>query len=305
MERVLITGITGKSGEYLCDEILSNINKLQDYYFGFVVRNKEKARLISKKINHCSIYIGDLDDDVFLKRVFSDGYTLLLHIAGIQKSLNTVKAAINSGVKWMILVHTTGIFSKYKAAGEGYRTIESKIKKLLLGKEIALTILRPTMIYGNIHDGNVAVFMKMVYKLRLFPVVNHANYELQPVWCGDLGKAYYQVLTHPNSTQNKEYNLSGGSPLLLIDMFKIMASKLGVTNRFVNVPFWLAYSLAWLLYFITIGKIDFREKVQRLVEPRVFSYEAASRDFGYAPLTFEDGIDGEIEEFKRTLKNKQ
>ena len=176
MERVLITGITGKSGEFLFEEIASNIDKLHDYYFGFVVRNKEKARFISNKLENCSVYIGDLNDEVFLERVFSDGYTSLLHIAGIQKSLNIVRAAVIGGVKWMILVHTTGIFSRYKAAGEGYRIIESKIHNLLSGKEIALTILRPTMIYGNVHDGNVAVFMKMVYKLRIFPVVNHANY---------------------------------------------------------------------------------------------------------------------------------
>ena len=172
---------------------------------------------------------------------------------------------------------------------------------MLQGTDVAKTILRPTMIYGNLHDENVAVFMKMVYKLRLFPVVDHAKYELQPVWCGDLGKAYYQVLTHPETTKNKEYNLSGGRPILLLDMFKVMASKLGVKNRFISVPFWVAYSGSWALYILSLGRVDFREKVQRLVEPRVYSHELATHDFGYTPVTFEEGIDGEIEEFKRYL----
>ena len=34
-------------------------------------------------------------------------------------------------------------------------------------KGVSLTILRPTMIYGNINDRNVSVFMKMVYKLMV------------------------------------------------------------------------------------------------------------------------------------------
>lgn len=220
-----------------------------------------------------------------------------MHIASIGLSSQLVELAVKHGVKRLILVHTTGIYSKYKAAGEGYRQIENHIEKLVDGLDIQLTYLRPTMIYGNINDKNVSVFMKMVDKLRIFPVVNGAKYELQPVWCGDLGKAYYQVLINPKTATKRNYNLSGGRPIMLIDMLKVMAKELGVTNRFVSVPFGLAYSLAWLLYIITFLKIDFREKVQRLVESRTFSYEDATRDFGYKPLTFEEGIKSEIEEY--------
>lgn len=173
-----------------------------------------------------------------------------------------------------------------------------------MGKGITKTVLRPTMIYGNLRDGNVSIFMKMVYNLRVFPVVNNAAYELQPVWCGDLGKAYYQVLTHPN-TRGKDYNLSGGRPIQLIDMFKVMAEKMGVKNRFVNVPYWIAYTGSWMLYLCTFGKKDFREKVQRLVEPRVFSHNDATRDFGYDPLPFEEGVNGEIEEFLSLVSTKR
>lgn len=214
-----------------------------------------------------------------------------------------VEAAVRVGVKRLILVHTTGIYSKYKAAGEGYRQIEKKVEQLVEGKDIQLTYLRPTMIYGNVHDANVVIFMKMVDKLRIFPVVNGAKYELQPVWCGDLGKAYYQVLMNPETATKRNYNLSGGQPIMLLDMFKVMAKYLGVKNTFISVPFPIAYGLAWMLYLVTIGKKDFREKVQRLVEPRTFDHTDATRDFGYEPVNFEDGVKGEIMEYL-TLRNK-
>lgn len=299
MKKVFVTGITGKSGLFLLDEIEKA--KDESFAYTFLVRSKVKAQEIKERCPGASICLGSYDDAELLREEFSKGYDVLLHIAGIQSSLKVIEPAIKGGVKWMILVHTTGIYSKYKAAGEMYRNIEAEIDRMIDGKDIAKTILRPTMIYGNLQDRNVAVFMKMVYKLRLFPVVNHANYELQPVWCGDLGKAYFQVLTHPDATQNKDYNLSGGKPILLIDMFKVMAKKLGVKNRFVNVPFWFAYSFAWILYVCSFCKIDFREKVQRLVEPRVYSYELATKDFGYNPVNFDNGIDVEIDEFKKTL----
>jgi len=174
-----------------------------------------------------------LDDRCFLQEVFSqENYDTILHIAGISKSLLLVKEAIKAHVKWLILVYTTGIYSKYKAAGEMYRNIESKIYEIIAGKDIALTILRPTMIYGTLEDGNISVFMKMVDRFRIFPVVNGCKYELQPVYCGDLGG-----LMHSKTTENKNYVLSGGGPILLIDMLKEMANQLGVKNTFISIPF--------------------------------------------------------------------
>ena len=231
------------------------------------------------------------------------GGKILLHIASIGYSEQLVATAVKANVKRLILVHTTGIYSKYKAAGEGYRQIERKIDDIVKGSDVLLTYLRPTMIYGNVRDANVVIFMKMVDKLRLFPVVNGAKYELQPVWCGDLGKAYYQVLMHPETAIKRNYNLSGGKPIMLIDMFKVMAKYLGVKNTYISVPFPIAYTMAWLLYITTFGKKDFREKVQRLVEPRTFEHTDATNDFGYNPVTFEEGVKREADEYQ-ALRNK-
>lgn len=299
MIKVLVTGVTGKSGLYFYNELKNNASKLSDYQFDFIVRNEQKAKekLDCRTLNQ-NLKIGSLEDKLFINSVlFGGGYSVLLHIAGIGRSLDLVDTAVKYGVKRLILVHTTGIYSKYKAAGEAYRVIESKIEKIIENRDVKLTYLRPTMIYGNINDHNVAIFMKMVDKLRIFPVVDGAKYELQPVWCGDLGKAYYKVLMSPETAVKRNYNLSGGKPILLIDMFKVMAQYLGVKNKFISVPFWLAYSLAWIAYLLSFSTFDYREKVQRLVEPRTFEYTDAANDFGYSPLSFEDGIKMEIDEY--------
>ncbi len=304
MKRVLVTGVTGKSGLFFYEELKKNVSCLHDFHFDFIVRNEAKAKalLTAEGLNQ-SLKVGNLKDADFVNNNIIGGeYDVLLHIAGIGKSEVLIEPAVKAGIKRLIFVHTTGIYSKYKSAGEVYRAIEQKIENMIEGTDIQLTYLRPTMIYGNVNDHNVAIFMKMVDKLRIFPVVSHAHYELQPVWCGDLGKAYYQVLMNPETATKRNYNLSGGRPILLIDMFKVMAQYLGVKNTFVSVPFWLAYSLAWVLYLLTFGKIDFREKVQRLVEPRTFDHSDASNDFGYNPVIFEEGIKPEIREY---LSSKQ
>ncbi|GAB1475521.1 hypothetical protein MASR2M70_03530 [Bacillota bacterium] len=262
-----------------------------------LVRESSNTDLIDDSGLNIEKFIGDVSSAESMKEFCKGNYDTLIHISGVHDTLVVASIALNAGVKRLILVHTTGIYSKYKAAGEEYRQIDAEIKKQAKEHDAAITILRPTMIYGNMNDRNISVFIKMVDRLRLFPTVNGAKYELQPVWCGDLGKAYYQVMMNPLATDGKDYILSGGQPIMLIEMFKIIANQLGVKNTFISIPFWIAYSGAWLIFIITFGRKDMREKVQRLVEPRAYNHEGATKDFGYAPLSFEDGIKPEILEY--------
>jgi nucleoside-diphosphate-sugar epimerase len=295
---ILVTGIAGKSGRWFLERLAREQDslKLQERQFRVVVRKSSDTGLIDKsRLNIEKVY-GDLDDINFVKSIMGN-VTIILHIAGIYSSLNIVRAAVESNVRWLILVHTTGIYSKYKSASREYLSIENEIDTLINNKNIKLTILRPTMIYGSIADGNVIVFIKMLDKLRFFPVVNHARYFLQPVHEKDLGNAYYQVLINEDKTENKRYNLSGREPIMLIDMFKAIGKYLGKTNVFVSIPFPLAYFGGCLLYIFTLGRIDYREKIKRLVENRAFDHNEAALDFGYTSMNFEEGVQNEIIEY--------
>ena len=300
MKRVLITGISGKNGRYLLEEMEKNKTRdnLGDIHFKVFLRENSDTTYLDKSTLDMERFYGLIDTKEEASKFVEGDYDTLLHIAGIQRSVQIVSAAIEAGVKRFILVHTTGIYSKYKEAGEGYRKIDDIVTKMCKEAGVTLTILRPTMIYGTLNDGNMSVFIKMVDKLRFFPVISGAKYELQPVWCGDLGKAFYDVLMNPEKTDNKEYDLSGGKPILLIDIFKEIAKQLGVKNTFISCPFFIAYTGAWGLYIATIGKKDMREKVQRMVEPRAYSHDKAKTDFGYMPLEFKDGIKEEIRMYK-------
>lgn len=297
--KLAITGITGKSGLWLWKLILTNEAIIKNLYpdgINLLSRSKDKLEKLSLGTIKTCLFSGNLTDNS-VTDTFCNGVDTLLHIAGIHWSLPLVKSAVKEGVKRLILIHTTGIYSKYKAAGEEYRQIDAQIYKIAKDNNIALTILRPTMIYGDISDKNVVVFIKMVDKFKIMPVVNGAHYELQPVHCSDLGKAYYDVLLHPEICNNKDYILSGGKPIELRQMFNEIANNMGVKRKYISCPFFLAYFGAWLIYLLTFTKIDFREKVQRLVEPRVYSHRDAKNDFGYSPMSFEEGIVDEVKQY--------
>ena len=298
-EVLAVTGITGKSGQAFAHCLTENEDRIKTLFPGGIRLLLHKERERDGKILECfspeRVY-GDLEDSLFLKEALL-GVDTIVHIAGIHWSRELTTAAAGNFVRRMIVVHTTGIYSKYKEAGEEYRNIDDFVYMMCRSKNIILTILRPTMIYGTISDRNVASFIKMVDKFPVMPVVNGAMYELQPVHFADLGRAYYDVLVNEKITGGHDYILSGGEEIMLRDMLIEMGAYLSKKMRFVSVPFPVAYAGAWFFYIVSAGRIDLREKVQRLCEPRVYPHEEATRDFGYSPRTFRSAIGDEVREY--------
>lgn len=289
---VLLTGITGKSGSWLVRRLAAESGNFSEPLRA-VARPSSNTAVLEESGLSCELVRGDLADLSFVREAMRDVHTVL-HTANICFSENIVRAALDAGVRRIILVHTTGIYSKYKSASVDYLDIEHNIHAMVEGSSVSLVILRPTMIYGTLQDGNVSVFIRMVDRLKLFPMINGGKYPLQPVHARDLGDAYYKVLVHPEKTAETEYVLSGGAPILLVDMLRTIGRYLGRHTRFVSVPYPIAYAGAWVLYGLTLSRKDYREQVQRLVEPRAYPHEAASRDFGYAPVPFELGVRDEV-----------
>lgn len=256
---LVLTGATGKkSGGALTENIGKNLDKVRGIFpdgIRAIVRKTSDTTDLDRLIPGVQKFIGGVTDTSLLKEAFKDADTVV-HIAGIHFSREVVKAAVYCRVRRLILVHTTGIYFKYKSAGEEYRRIENFVYQTCKEHNVVLTILRPTMIYGNITDKNVVTFIKMVDRLPLMPVVNGARYELQPVHYKDLGDAYYAVLMNEAATANKDFNLSGGAPVMLRDMLSEIGKNLGKKVKFISCPFGLAYIGAWLIYVLTLKKKD-------------------------------------------------
>lgn len=296
---LLVTGITGNSGRYFLKELIEN--SYEDP-IRCIVRSSSNTSLI----DNCSLSIekaiGNLDDQDFLDKSMV-GVDTIIHIAGIHRSLNVMRGAIKNNVKKVILVHTTGIFSKYKAASEVYKNIESELRELIKYNDsnINVIILRPTMIYGNLNDLNMSKFIKMVDMLRIFPVVSQGKGLIQPVNVRDLGKAYYQVISSSSLTKG-EYILSGQKPISMLKTFKLISKNLGKRTLFISFPLGISVSMAKMIKTLSLSKVDYVEKVQRMGENRNFEHNDATNDFGYTPISFEEGIKLEVEEYLHKKK---
>lgn len=296
-EILLVSGITGHTGSYFLDELVKN---RYDRKIRCIIREDSNTKKIDNSGLDIEKVIGSLEDKEFLGEIMNDAETML-HIYNIHHSVEIVKLALNpkSNIKRLILVHTTGIYSKFKVASENYRNIELEISELLEAttKKISLTILRPTMIYGDFKDKNVSEFIKMVDKLPVMPIVNGGKNLIQPVHASDLGTAYYQVLTNQKLMSGKAYDLSGERPIQMKSFLTLISNELNKKIIFIPVPLYAAVTASKIVKFASFNKFDYVEKVQRMSEDRSFSHDEAIKDFSYNPIFLDVGIKNEVSKY--------
>ncbi|WP_100333069.1 NAD-dependent epimerase/dehydratase family protein [Bacillus alkalisoli] len=290
---LLVTGITGHTGRYFLQEL---INNKYEGPIRCIVREESDTSMLDNSGLNIEKVVGDIRDESFLDKCMND-VNSIVHIVNVRHTLRIVKLAIKNNIPRAICVHTTGIYSKFKVASEEYKYIESELQKVLAEAKIKVTILRPTMIFGDLCDRNMSRFIKMVDRFRFFPVINHGKGLIQPVNARDLGKAYYNVLMMPIEDAKAEYNLSGEKPIEMQEAFRHISNNLGKKITFISFPLGFGVFLARCLKVGTIGKIDYVEKVQRMSEDRCFSHEEAKKDFGFSPEPFEVGIAREVREY--------
>ena len=145
---IAVTGITGHSGKFFLKQLVDN------NYPGALrclVRESSDTSALDASGLNIEKFRGSIDSDADLER-FVSGADTVVHIAGIMKTPRLLAAIERAGgVKHVVLVHTTGIYSKYKMASAGYKAVEEDMQQYL-DRGMNITIIRPTMIFGDLCD---------------------------------------------------------------------------------------------------------------------------------------------------------
>ncbi|MBO5069697.1 MAG: NAD(P)H-binding protein [Roseburia sp.] len=285
-----VTGITGHTGYFFLNELVAS------EYQGRIkclVRTTAKAEHVINSGLDVELVEGNLDDEESVRSLFW-GAEVVVHIANIHYSPMILRIGKECGIKRFILVHTTGIYSKFKSASQDYIDIENQIKTMM--QELNVTILRPTMIFGDINDYNISKFIRFVDRLPILPIVDGGEALIQPVNARDLGNALYRAL-FADVTFGKAYDLSGERALSIRQLYLLIADALGKKRVIISVPMGLCVVGAIIIRCVTFGKLDLIEKVQRMGENRCYSHQSAFEDFGYNPEKFEIGLRREVDEY--------
>lgn len=286
---ILITGATGHTGLFLLEELFREKN---DYKIKCIVR-KESFGIEKLKKFPVEIVCGDMQDEESLRSAMN-GVDTVIHIVNIKYSPVIIRLAEEAKVKRVILIHTTGMYSKYRDLAQDYIEIENNIVQ---NTKLEYVILRPTMIYGTEMDHNMHKLIQYIKNHNVFPVFGNGKNLIQPVFVGDLAKSIAQVLENTN-IKNKGYTISGKNALEYREILRIIAKKVNPSIRLIFIPFYISIILGMTYNFLCniIGKKGeiSVEQIRRLCENKDYGHEDAKKDFGYSPISFEEGIDYEI-----------
>lgn len=103
-------------------------------------------------------------------------------------------------------------------------------------RDIVLTLLKPTMIYGGEADGNVSRIAGLVSRLPFVPVAGRGL--RAPVHAGDLARLTVECLI-AGSDSAGTWPLAGGETLAYPDMVRRIAAAEGRRVRLLRLPAWL------------------------------------------------------------------
>jgi nucleoside-diphosphate-sugar epimerase len=293
---LLVTGASGRSARHFFERLEEE--NYEKKIKCLVRKNSQIEHLRDNKLN-LEFISCDFENIDCLKNSM-EGVKVVLHNANIKFSKAVIKAGTAAGVDWFICVHTTGRYSKFKSASAEYIEIEEG----LLKEHSNLTILRPTLIYGSsrdqlgrLHTSNLSRLIYFINSYNVFPVFGSGKNLMQPVNAEDLGNAYFQVLQNRSNTFGKQYNLSGRDQVTYISILKDISSALGKKVLFIYLPIWISLVGAYLMNMLLGSRFPISvEQVQRMTEDKIFSFKDASKDFGYSPINFKDGIRREVDE---------
>ena len=294
-----VTGITGHTGRFLIDELA------RAQYCGKIkclVRTKSKADYLLKSGLNVEVIDGTLDSEKALEDLMK-GVDTVVHIAGIKHSCDILRVGKLCNVRRFVLVHTTGIYSKFKAASNEYIKIEKAILPLM--EEQNITIVRPTMIFGDICDYNVSKFIRFVDRMPILPIVGGGGSLVQPVNARDLAQGLFKILQTEKSC-GKAYVLSGEKAITIRQLYRMIGKGLNKRRIIVGIPMWTCVLGARVIKACSNGRVDLVEKVQRMGEDRAYDHALATEDLGYSPEPFEMGLKREIEQYlARKMAYKQ
>jgi uncharacterized protein YbjT (DUF2867 family) len=280
--RILVTGATGLLGGALLNLLLAGRQEVRC----LVREGSPRASCLDAL--RVELVRGDASDARALSRALA-GMDALLHVAGIEYAPQVVEAARRAKVGRLVVVGSTSVHSTYEfRSGPKLR-----MEKLVRESGLEYTIVHPSMIYGSELDKNVHRLLRFLDRSPVFPVFGSGENLWQPVYYEDSAKGVYEALVRPVAV-GESYDLPGAEPLTYLELVKTAAGALGRKPRIVRLPLEpvrLSLAAAEGLRLPLPIKSD---QVLRLQEDKVYSYDKAERELGYAPRPFREGVALEV-----------
>ncbi len=149
----------------------------------------------------------------------------------------------------------------------------------------AVTILRPTLVYGAGRDQTLTRIAALARRWGRFVLPHHANGLRQPVHVDDLADAAWAAC-QSSASHGSSYDLPGGETLAYREMVQRVLACMKSQPRLLELPMPLFRGMLAVAQLRGIARDFTPEALARMRQDLVFASEAARRDFAYAPRLF-------------------
>lgn len=222
--------------------------------------------------------------------VLPEGLDVVVSLGPIDAFADWFAAAAPAGLR-VVALGSTGRVDKRessdpaeRALAERLQVAETTLFEAARLRDAAVTVLRPTLLYGNGRDRSLSPLIALARRWRVVPLPWSAQGRRQPVHVDDVAGAVLACM-HKPATAGKAYDLPGGETLPFDAMLGRALAAHAPGARVLRLPgplFALVRSLAGRAG-IGGGSAGALDRVARdqLADPT-----AAHAEFGWAPRHF-------------------
>lgn len=200
---------------------------------------------------------------------------------------NMVAEALQAGVGHFVLVSSAAAMDP---ASSPYARSKYEAEEILKKqKEMAWTIVRPTLVYERGGGQEFMLFMAALERFPVVPFVGRGAALKNPVHSDDLVQGLAAIAGNP-LTHGKIYNFSGGEAITILELARLILRQRGRRRPIVHLPLPLCRGLA------VLGERLLRHPPLTLYGISRIEAEAnpdnseARRDLGYNPIGVREGL---------------
>jgi nucleoside-diphosphate-sugar epimerase len=294
---ILVTGATSQVGIVLVKKLMEDGCRVR-----CLVRST--SRLDELRQYNVELHYGDVEDKASLQSALA-GVEYVVHIAGIWRVKELLEAGEEaSTVKKLVFIGSTSRFKKLDSIDEKERLLAEemvKAEELINNSRMNTIILRPTMLYGMDKDKNILQIIRFMNRFRCYPLIGQGKALKHPVYAGDVVNAILLCLRNTELVK-KDYVIAGKEPIQYKDMLKAIKGQLGKRIFLIPIPAAAGYAAVFLYRVLRPHTYINYAMIKRINEDMVYDILAAVRDFGYHPVSFETGVQKQVQYLREEKK---